>query len=96
MRRSLALSFIMLLLVTGNAFAVGEARMTGKVLDAGTKQPIPDATIKIEAVEGKTFSRELKTRKDGAFTLMVIDGTIRYKFTVSAPGYSTYEETIKM
>jgi tetratricopeptide (TPR) repeat protein len=96
MRRSLALSIITLLLVTGNAFAIGEARMTGKVIDMTTKQPIPDATIKVVAVEGKNFSRELKSRKDGGYTIMVIDGTIRYKYTITAPGYDTYEETIKM
>lgn len=96
MRRSLALSIISLLLVTGNAFAVGEARMAGKVLDAATKQPIADAVMKVVAVEGKTFSREMKSKKDGGYAIMVIDGTIRYKFTISAPGYSTYEETVKM
>jgi tetratricopeptide (TPR) repeat protein len=96
MRRSLALSIISLLLVAGNAFAVGEARMAGKVLDAATKQPIADAVMKVVAIEGKTFSREMKSKKDGAYAIMVIDGTIRYKFTISAPGYSTYEETVKM
>ncbi|HEX8616003.1 MAG TPA: tetratricopeptide repeat protein [Thermoanaerobaculia bacterium] len=96
MRRSLALSIVTLLLVTGNAFALGEARMTGKVIDASTKQPIPNATIKVVAVEGKNFSRELKSRKDGGYTIMVIDGTIRYKYTVTAEGYAPYEETIKM
>jgi tetratricopeptide (TPR) repeat protein len=96
MRRSLALSIITLLLVTGNAFAVGEARMAGKVLDAATKQPIADAAMKVVAIEGKNFSRELKSKKDGGYAIMVIDGTIRYKFTITAPGYNTYEETIKM
>jgi tetratricopeptide (TPR) repeat protein len=84
------------LLVTGNAFAIGEARMTGKVIDLATKAGIPDATINVVAIEGKNFSRELKTRKDGGYTIMVIDGTIRYKYTITAPGYATYEETIKM
>jgi tetratricopeptide (TPR) repeat protein len=96
MRRSLALSIISLLLVTGNAFAVGEARMAGKVVDAATKQPIPDAVMNVVAVEGKSFSREMKSKKDGGYAIMVIDGTIRYKFTITAPGYSTYEETVKM
>jgi tetratricopeptide (TPR) repeat protein len=96
MRRSLALSIISFLLVTGNAFAVGEARMAGKVLDAATKAPIADAVMKVVAIEGKTFSREMKSKKDGGYAIMVIDGTLRYKFTITAPGYSNYEETIKM
>ncbi len=96
MRRSLAISFVMSLLVAANAFAVGEARMTGKILDAATKQPIPNAVMKIEAVSGKTVKSEVKSRKDGGFTVMMLDGTLRYKFTITADGYTPFEETIKM
>lgn len=96
MRRSLTLSFIASLFLTANLFAVGEARMTGKVLDAATKEPIENAILKIEAVSGKTVKLEEKTRKGGAFTIFVLDGTLQYKFNVSAPGYNSYEETIKM
>ena len=31
-----------------------------------------------------------------AFTIFVLDGTLQYKFNISAPGYNTYEEVIKM
>jgi tetratricopeptide (TPR) repeat protein len=96
MRRTFALSIIMSLFVTANVFAVGEARMTGKLLDADTKQPIADGVIKIEATSGKTVKIEQKSKKDGSFTIFVLDGTLMYKFTISAPGYATYEETIKM
>lgn len=96
MRRSVTLSFIVSLVVAANAFAVGEARMTGKVLDAATKAPIENAVIKLEAVSGKTVKLEEKTRKGGSFTIFVLDGTLQYKFTVSAPGYDSYEEAIKM
>lgn len=96
MRRTLALSLIMSLFVTANLFAVGEARMTGKLLDADTKQPIADGVIKLEATSGKTVKVEQKSKKDGSFTIFVLDGTLMYKFTISAPGYATYEETIKM
>lgn len=96
MRRSLAISLISFLLVAANAFAVGEARMTGKILDAATRQPIPNAVMKIEAVSGKTVKSEVKSRKDGGFTVMMLDGTLRYKFTITADGYAPYEETIKM
>ena len=96
MRRSLTLSFIASLFLTANLFAVGEARMTGKVLDAATKEPIENAVIKIEATSGKTVKLEEKTRKGGAFTIFVLDGTLQYKFNISAPGYNTYEEVIKM
>jgi tetratricopeptide (TPR) repeat protein len=96
MRRTFALSIIMSLLVTANLFAVGEARMTGKVLDIDTRQPIEGAVLHLEAVKGKTVKLDQKAKKDGSFTIFVLDGTLTYKFSVSAPGYATYVEDIKM
>ena len=96
MRRTLTLSLIMSLFVTANLFAVGEARMAGKILDASSKKPVEGGLIKIEATEGKTVKLESKAKKDGSFAVFVLDGTLKYKFVVSAPGYATYEEVIKM
>jgi tetratricopeptide (TPR) repeat protein len=96
MRRSLALSFIMSLFATANVFAVGEARMTGKILDAETKKPIEGAVVKLDATAGKTVHLEQKSKKDGTFTIFVLDGTLTYRFNISAPGYVAYEEPIKM
>jgi tetratricopeptide (TPR) repeat protein len=96
MRRSLTLSLIMSLFVTANLFAVGQARMTAKVFDAATKKPIEGANVRLDATAGKTVKLEMKTKKDGSFTVFVLDGTLTYKFTISAPGYVTYEEPIKM
>ncbi len=96
MRRALALSLIMSLFVAANSFAVGEARMTGKILDAETGKPVEGGVVKLEAVSGKTVKIEQPAKKDGSFTVFVLDGTLSYKFAVSAPGYATYEETIKL
>lgn len=96
MRRFLSLTFVLTLFAAANAFALGEARMVGKIRDGATKEPIADATIKLEAIEGKTVKQELKTKKDGSYTVFLLDGTIRYKFTFSAPGYAPYEETMKL
>jgi len=96
MRRHLALSLILLLAAAGSAFAGSEARMQGKVVDGSTKLTIANAEIKIEAVEGKTVRQTTKVKPDGTYAIFVLDGTIRYKYTVSAPGYDPYVETIKM
>ena len=96
MRRTLTLSLILSLLVTANLFAVGEARMAGKIIDATTKEPIEGGVIKIEATSGKTVKLETKAKKDGSFAIFVLDGTLKYKFVVSAPGYAPYEEVIKL
>jgi tetratricopeptide (TPR) repeat protein len=96
MRRSLALSLIVLCLSAANAFAGAEARMSGKVIDAVTKEPIKDVTFQYDATEMKKISKTEKGRADGSFAIFVLDGTIKYKFTVSAPGYIPYEEVIKL
>src|SRR5690349_21070574 len=96
MRRSFALSLIMSLAFAANLFAVGEARMTGKVIDAETKAPIDGALVHLEATKGKTVKLDQKAKKDGSFTVFVLDGTLTYTFTITAPGYVTYQEPIKM
>ena len=96
MRRSLVLFLLVFAFVATNAFAVGEARMTGKVLDAVTKKPIPNVEIKIVATEVKTFSETIKANAKGEYAIFLLDGTIRYKFTFSADGYIPYEEVIKL
>ncbi len=96
MRRNLALSLVLLLAAAGNAFAGAEARLTGKILDAATKQPVADAAVKVEAVEGKTVKLDAKVKKDSTFALFLLDSTIKYKYTITAPGYDTYEEVIKL
>jgi len=96
MRRNLAISLVLLLAVAGNAFAGAEARVTGKILDAATKQPVSNATLNVEAVEGKTVKVKGNVKKDGSFALFLLDATIRYKYIVAAPGYDPYEEVIKL
>jgi Flp pilus assembly protein TadD len=96
MRRNLALSLTLLLLASTSAFAGTEARVSGKIVDGATKQPIPNAELNIEAVEGKTVKVGSKGKKDGTYALFVLDGTIRYKMTYSAPGYDPYVETMKL
>ncbi len=92
MRRTLALSLVTLMLTAANAFAVGEARMNGKILDKDSGQPIADATIKLSVTAPKNIEKEAKSKKDGSYALFVLDGTIYYTLTVSAPGYVMYQE----
>lgn len=96
MRRTLALSLTLLLLTATQAFAGAEARLSGKIIDGVTKEPIPNAELKVEAVEGKTVKMNSKGKKDGQYAVFLLDGTLRYKFTFSAPGYDPYSETMKL
>ena len=96
MRRTLALGLLAVMAIAGNAFGQAQARITGKVTDMTTKAPIADAVIKVEALSGKNFKADFKTKKDGTYAIFLLDGTIKYKFTFSAPGHAPYEEVMKL
>lgn len=96
MRKTVVLSLLLALVVAANAFAGAEARMSGKLIDAGTKKPIANGIVKFEAIEGKTVKGEAKSKADGSFALFVLDGTIQYKFTYMADGYAPFEEVLKL
>ena len=92
MRKTLALCALMLLVVAGNAFALGEARVQGKITDAATHTPIPNAVITLDAVTGHSYHVQFKGDKDGVYRFIVLDGTLIYKVTYTAPGYSPVEQ----
>jgi tetratricopeptide (TPR) repeat protein len=96
MRKTVALCLLALAAVATNAFAVGEARITGKVVDAATKQPVTDVTINVTAIEGHTYKENFKVDKNGTYAIFLVDGTIKYKFTFSAPGYTSVVEDMKL
>jgi tetratricopeptide (TPR) repeat protein len=96
MRRSLALCLLALAAIASNAFAGAEARLTGKIVDAVTKAPIADVTVTTTAIEGKNIKLETKSKKDGTYAVFVLDGTLKYKFTYTAPGYQPMETTLKL
>jgi len=96
MRRTLALSVLALMVVAGNAFALGEARVQGKITDAVTHKPIPNVVITVDATTGHSVHNEFKADKDGQYRFLILDGTLMYKFTYKAPGYNNVEQTIKL
>ncbi|HEX3108385.1 MAG TPA: tetratricopeptide repeat protein [Thermoanaerobaculia bacterium] len=91
MRRTFALTMLVALGTAANLFAVGEARINGKVVDAVTKEPIAGATVLMTSVKGagRTFKQEYKIDKDGTYAIFVLDGTIKYDIVYSAPGHTS-------
>ena len=96
MRKTLALCLLLVAAVTANAFAAAEARMTGKIRDALTTDPIAGATITLVSTGGRNFKAEYKADKDGSYRFLVLDGTLTYQVTFAAPGYQPYVETMKL
>jgi tetratricopeptide (TPR) repeat protein len=89
MRRTIALSILLIAAAATNAFAGAEGRMAGKVIDAVTKAPIPGATITVTSVKGagRSFTQKYTAEKDGAYAIFLLDATIKYDFLIEAPGY---------
>lgn len=96
MRKSVAMSLLAIAAVAVNAFAVGEGRLTGKITDAVTKKPIPNASILVVSTGGRNFKQEFKADKDGSYRLLLIDATLPYKITYSAVGYQSQETAMKL
>jgi tetratricopeptide (TPR) repeat protein len=94
--KTIAMCLLALTVVAGNAFALGEARLTGKIIDAVTKAPIPNATITLVSTGGRNFKGDYKAEKDGIYRILVLDGTLPYQVTFAAPGYQPYVETMKL
>lgn len=94
MRKTITLGFVLTLLAS-NLLAIGEARFTGKVVDA-QGNPLDGVAVTISATRDKNFTQKAKSDKKGNVTVFVIDGTIPYKFTFAKEGFQPYEEVIKL
>lgn len=77
------------------AWAGAQARVRGVVVDTQGK-PVAGATIMITTEELTDYEKAVEVKEDGTFTTLILDATKRYKFTVKAPGYITYEEPFKV
>jgi len=93
--KALALS-LFALTAAGSAFATGEGRMAGTVTDAVTKKPIPNVAITFNATERRTIKQTYKADAQGKYAVLMLDATIPYLVKFEAPGYATYQETIKL
>ena len=95
MRKSMVMALFVCAAFATQLLAVGEARLTGKVVDP-TGKPLEGVTITATATEEITWEQSVKSKKDGTFAFFIIRGTVPYKFTFAKEGYGTYEEVIKL
>jgi hypothetical protein len=95
-RKTLAVCLFALAAVAGNAFAATEARINGHITDAVTKKPVANATVRFQATERRTVDQTFKAEPNGKYEVMMLDGTIPYMITWSAPGYQPFQEKVKL
>ena len=96
MRKTAALCLFAIVAVAGNAFAGAEGRMTGKVTDAVTKAPVPNVVITVVSTGARNFKADFKGDKNGEYRFLLIDATLPYDMTWSAPGYQPYTDKVKI
>lgn len=95
MRKSLSVLTALVIAGAAQVWAVGEARITGKVVDQND-QPIAGAEILVESAGSRPYSQTYTSNEDGNYSIFLLDGTQQYKFTVSKDGYATFSEVIKL
>jgi tetratricopeptide (TPR) repeat protein len=91
--RALVFVLTLALLCAGRAFAVGEGRVVGTVLDAAGK-PIVGATA-ILTRPGTDYRLEKTTDKKGQFTLLILDATQEYQLHLEKEGYLPTDGPLK-
>jgi tetratricopeptide (TPR) repeat protein len=95
MRQQLTIVVALAVAAAGTAFAGPQARLAGTVVDSAGA-PIPGATITITAEALPTYEKVLTTDDRGVFKLLILDATQVYLFTVTADGYLSYKEEVKV
>ncbi len=81
--------------VSGVAHAAGEGRLLGTIVDSeGT--PLPDVVVTVTREGAANYRLEKKSDKRGQFTVIVLDATVPYKFTLTKEGYLPFEQEVKL
>ncbi|OUJ70544.1 carboxypeptidase regulatory-like domain-containing protein [Hymenobacter crusticola] len=85
-----------ILLLTGlqlSAATFFNGTLTGTLLDADTREPIPYANVVLLRATDNAYIRSVKTNADGSFRLEKVPFG-KYKFTTTVLGYQQMEPTI--
>jgi iron complex outermembrane receptor protein len=86
-RRHAVSSLVLLLALSGTAAAQSMGTVTGRVTDASSGAPVPDAQVRvIGSITG------VMTRSDGSYRLAVAPG--RYEMRVSRIGYAAARDSV--
>ena len=53
-------------------------------------------TIQVVSTGSRSFKAEYKAEKDGSYRFLILDATLPYQFTYSAPGYQPFSIPLKL
>jgi hypothetical protein len=91
--RTSAYLLILALLVPMPAFAVGEGRINGTVIDA-SGAPVAGAKV-VLVREGTKLKQQKETSEKGAFNMLVLDATVSYRILIEKEHFLPLDEPIK-
>lgn len=91
----LVASLLALSALSGVGHAAGEGRLLGTVVDAAGA-PLADVLVTVTREGANNYKQEKKSDKRGQFTVIVLDATVSYKFTLSKPGFLGFEQDLKL
>ena len=86
-RRALAVAAVLAMISTA-AFAAGEGRMIGKVLD-GDGKPVEGVDVTVTSPDLTSFYVTKTTKKNGSFVVAFADAFMNYSYKFEKDGYQT-------
>jgi superkiller protein 3 len=92
--RILGLALILALVATGAAFAAGEGRMLGTVIDE-EGNPIQGVKVTVTSPDLADFEEVKTTNKKGQFSVVFAKAYLRYLYRFEKEGYATRETETK-
>jgi alpha-2-macroglobulin len=88
--RAAALLLCLVLALAATAAGAGEMRLTGRVVDSDTQQPVAGAVVELANAGGGQGYFRARSDARGAFALERIPGGRWYALTVSADGFADF------
>jgi len=86
---------VIVMLAAPLVWAGAQARVKGTILNSGG-EPIPDVVMTITTDQVAGYRKDVKIKKNGSFSTLILDATRTYKFHIEAPGYVPIERTFKV
>jgi tetratricopeptide (TPR) repeat protein len=89
------IALLALVVTSSQVGAVGEARVRGAITDT-QGNPIVGVELLITCPERGDYKKSVKIKKDGSYSVLLIDATKTYYFKVTAPDFVDHEKSVKV
>jgi len=91
-RLSRPVYFLLCCVLASSAFAVGEGRLDGTVLDSSAK-PVAGATI-ILTRQATQYRQEKRSDAEGRFRVLILDARVKYHIHIEKEHFLPFDDTV--